>query len=68
MSPDQIDARVAYARSIREQIEREANETLVVALELATTPREASAARTERHRTVAGAWDAYRAVLEAAWV
>lgn len=59
-----VEARVAYARSLREAIEREANETMKIALDLATTAREASAARTQR--TIAGAWNAYRAVLEAA--
>jgi hypothetical protein len=66
MTPDQIDARVGYARSLREAIEREADETMAIALDLATTAREASAARTARHRTVADSWTAYRAVLAAA--
>lgn len=66
MSTDQIAARVAYARSLLEQIQSEADQTLEIALDLATTPREASRARTERARTITGALNAYRAVLAAA--
>lgn len=61
-----VDAAVTYARSMREEIERLADDTLVQMLALATTRREASAARTERTRAVADSWVAYRAVLTAA--